>query len=81
MMKQGQGGEVLVSFVVTKEGNVRDLKVLKATHESFATAAKQAVLQWRYQPTMKDGEPVESRYEVPITFQLEASSVEAKPEK
>jgi TonB family protein len=79
MMKHGQSGEVLISFIVTKEGNVRDLKALKATNESFATAAKEAVLRGRYQPTMKDGEPVESRYEVPIRFVVETSNAESKP--
>jgi TonB family protein len=68
MLKHGIKGEALMSFVVTKEGEVRDIRVLKATDTSFAVVASEAVQQWRYRPATHNGQPVECRVHAPLRF-------------
>lgn len=67
----GLQGFVTLEFTVTREGTVRDPRVLESSHEIFDRSAIDAVLRFRYRPRVIDGEPVE----VPgvrfrITFEL-----------
>lgn len=67
----GLEGFVILEFTVTREGTVRDPRVLQSSHEIFDRSAIDAVLRFRYRPRVIDGEPVE----VPgvrfrITFEL-----------
>jgi periplasmic protein TonB len=70
--ERGLEGFVLLEFVVTRQGTVRDPVVIESTSSIFDRAAMDAVMRFRYRPRVIDGEPVE----VPgvrfrITFQLE----------
>lgn len=51
-----------VSFwmVVGEDGQVRSVRVLRATHPDFVLPAMQAVHKWKFLPALKDGQPVES---------------------
>jgi TonB family protein len=68
MMEKGIPGEVLLSMTVTKEGKVRDIRVLSSTDASFADAAKEAALRQRYTPATLNGEPVDCRVHSLMTF-------------
>ncbi|WP_347903085.1 energy transducer TonB [Pseudomonas purpurea] len=46
----GVSGKVRVSLNIHNDGSVSDVKVLSATHDEFAEAAKAAVRQWRFKP-------------------------------
>ena len=70
--ERGLEGFVLLEFVVTRQGTVRDPVVIESSSSIFDRAAMDAVMRFRYRPRVIDGEPVE----VPgvrfrITFQLE----------
>jgi periplasmic protein TonB len=70
--ERGLEGYVLLEFVVTRQGTVRDPVVIDSSSSIFDRAAMDAVMRFRYRPRVIDGEPVE----VPgvrfrITFQLE----------
>jgi TonB family protein len=60
-------GEVVLAAVVTKTGQVRDLKLLKGS-PILARAAMDAVKQWHYQPYRLNGEPLESKTEIRVRF-------------
>jgi periplasmic protein TonB len=70
--ERGMEGYVVLEFVVTRQGTVRDPVVIESSSSLFDRAAMDAVQRFRYRPRVIDGEPVE----VPgvrfrITFELE----------
>lgn len=67
----GIQGRVIVRFIVTSEGNVRDIEVLKGVDPLLDAEAKRVVSQligWK--PGILGGKPVNVFYMVPITFTL-----------
>lgn len=57
---RGIEGYVIVEFVVTKNGSVRDPRVVEANPESiFDRAAMDAVLKFKYKPRVVDGVAME----------------------
>jgi TonB family protein len=70
MRRKGIGGEVLVEFVVSAEGRVRDAKVISAPHKDFHASAIAAVENVRFKPAMKDGRAVAVRMRVPLVYQV-----------
>jgi TonB family protein len=63
-------GTIKLLIVVTKVGSVRDPKVLAGPNERQDKAAIDAVLQWRFKPGTKKGEPVNVRATVEVNFHL-----------
>jgi len=62
-------GPVEFEAVIGKDGAIEQLKVLKG-HPLLVKAALEAVRQWRYQPTLLNGEPVEVITEITVNFKL-----------
>jgi protein TonB len=62
-------GTVRLHAIVGRDGVVRDLELLSG-HALLAPAALDAVRQWRYRPTILNGEPVEVETYVTVIFQL-----------
>lgn len=58
-------GDALVQFVVTTDGTVKDMRVLRASHPAFARAGLRIVGEYRCQ-----GRDHDVLVEVPIAFQL-----------
>jgi len=54
---------------VDEEGNVSDIKVTNG-HPLLNDAAKTAVAQWKYSPTLLNGEPVPVIATVTVIFKL-----------
>jgi TonB family protein len=72
MRTAGQGGVVPLEAIIGRDGRVVSARVIGASvHPDFATAALEAVRQWRYQPTLLNGVPVEVVLVVGVTFSLE----------
>lgn len=66
-------GYVIVKFVVTSTGNVRDVEVVESTAEIFEEAAIEAAQKFRYKPRIIDGQPIEvTGVHNKITFRLDA---------
>ena len=69
---RGIEGFVDVQFIITDNGEVRDVTVVHAKPEKiFDEAAAEAVRQWRFTPGIRDGTPVAVRTRVRIRFQLQ----------
>jgi protein TonB len=60
-------GVVVLEAVINKEGTVDNLKVITG-HPLLINAALDAVKQWRYKPTMLNGEPVEVVTTITVNF-------------
>lgn len=62
-------GVVVLQVTVDEEGNVTEMRVLKG-HPLLNDAAEQAVRQWKYSPTLLNGEPVPVIATVTVIFNL-----------
>ena len=62
-------GTVKLEAIIAKDGTIQDLKVLSG-HPLLVKSALDAVKQWRYQPTLLNGEPVEFVTEIDVNFTL-----------
>ena len=62
-------GRSILEIVVNKKGVVKDLRILKS-NPLFDEAAMKAVRKWKYQPALKDGEPVPVFITVIVDFNL-----------
>ena len=72
MRDAGLTGVVPVEALVGVDGSVMSLRVLSAqAHPDFAVAAVDAVRQWRFTPTLLNGQAVEVMMNVTITFDLD----------
>ncbi len=64
-------GQVLLRFTVTETGAVAEPEVLRSDPPNmFDRAAIRAVLRWKYQPQLANGEPVSVISYTRIVFQL-----------
>jgi TonB family protein len=71
MRAAGREGVVPIEAIISTDGTVTSLRVLSAqVHPDFAIAAADAVRQWRFSPTLLNGQPVEVVMRVSITFSL-----------
>lgn len=62
-------GRVRLQATIAKDGSIRDLRVMSG-HPQLVRAAIEAVSQWRYQPTLLNGDPVEVEIEIDVKFTL-----------
>jgi TonB family protein len=62
-------GTVLLHIILEKDGAVSQVEVVSG-HPLLVQAAVDAVKQWKYQPTMLDGKPVEVDTTVNVIFVL-----------
>lgn len=67
-LRSGLGGTVVLECVIERDGRVGDVRVVKS-HPLFDQAAREAIEQWRYQPTLLGGVPVRVVMTVTIHFQ------------
>ncbi len=63
-------GLVILEALIAEDGTVRDVKVLR-TAALFDEAAVTAVRQWRFSPTLLNGEPVPIVMTVTVGFTME----------
>jgi TonB family protein len=71
LKQQGITGTVMVRAVVSTTGETLSPEVINTVHPGLAQAATDAVRQWRYQPTLLNGQPVEVVTTVTVTFELD----------
>jgi len=62
-------GTVTLRVVISKSGDVLNIRLISG-HPLLAPASIEAVKQWKYQPYLVDGMPVEVETEVQVNFKL-----------
>jgi protein TonB len=63
-------GTVRLEALIATDGTIKGLKVITG-HPLLVKAALEAVEQWRFQPTLLNGQPVEVETEIDVNFSLE----------
>jgi TonB family protein len=67
----GIAGTVLLRAVISTDGGIMGLTELSSPDPMLADAAVEAVRQWRYLPTLLNGQPVEVVTTISVNFRLE----------
>lgn len=62
-------GTVRLHVLIAKDGGVQNVRVMRGSC-SLARASVDAVRQWRYTPTLLNGEPVDVDTEIDVIFQI-----------
>jgi len=62
-------GTVRFQAVIGKDGSIQNLQLVTG-HPLLVPAATEAVKQWRYKPTLLNGEPVEVVTQIDVNFTL-----------
>src|SRR5256884_632253 len=62
-------GTVRLHAIISRDGTIQQLEVISG-HPLLQQAALDAVRQWRYQPTLLNGEPVEVDTTIDVIFSL-----------
>jgi TonB family protein len=68
LRESGDAGQAQLEFVIDREGVVRLVRVVSASHEAFGYAAAVALSLWCFDPPTRNGEPTEVRVAIPFTF-------------
>jgi len=61
-------GEAVISFWIRATGRTRDPVIKSASDPAFGESALAAARLWRFLPQIKNGEPVETRVDMPFVF-------------
>jgi len=64
---------VRLHAIIGKDGTIQQLEVMNG-HPLLQQSALDAVRQWRYQPTLLNGEPVEVDTTIDVIFSLNSST-------
>jgi periplasmic protein TonB len=63
-------GTCILWLIVDQQGHPRDIRVVRGLGFGLDARAIEAVKQWRFQPAMKDGQPVNVQISVEVGFHL-----------
>ena len=63
-------GTCVLWLIVDAAGHPRDIKVVRGLGLGLDAKALEAVRQWRFQPALKDGKPVDVQISVEVDFHL-----------
>ncbi len=63
-------GTCVLTMIVDEQGRPRDPKVVRGLGFGLDSKALEAVKQWRFQPALKDGRPVNVQISVEVEFKL-----------
>jgi len=63
-------GWVFVKCIIGKNGEIRDAEVEKSSNTLFDQPALEALRQWKFVPGYYKGQPVDTYFELKITFEV-----------
>jgi TonB family protein len=71
MQAAGLEGVVKLDVLIATDGTVASVRIAESqVHPAFAAAASEAVRQWKFTPTLLNGQPVEVEMTASISFSL-----------
>ena len=74
-------GTVMLGVTVGHDGAVQNIQIKKSLFPSLDESATAAVRKWRFEPAMKDGQPVSMYIQVEFYFSPDGSGADAYREK
>lgn len=63
-------GWVIVKCIISKSGEIRDIEVMQSSMSMFEQPAVQALRQWKFAPGYFRGQPVDTYFELKVTFEV-----------
>jgi len=63
-------GTCVLWLIVDSSGHPRDVRVARGLGYGLDVKAVEAVRQWRFDPSLKDGKPVDVQISVEVAFHL-----------
>ena len=63
-------GTCVLWLIVDQQGHPRDIRIIRGLGHGLDERAIEAVKQWRFQPAVKDGQPVNVQISVEVVFHL-----------
>ncbi len=64
-------GRVIIKFTVEKDGSITDVEVVRGVHPALDEEAVRVVsMMPKWQPAMRKGDPIRSKFSLPIYFRL-----------
>ena len=63
-------GVVIVDCVIGRDGRIRDAHVIRSSNSVFEQPALDAVQQWTFKPGTLYGQPVDTYFELTVTFTI-----------
>jgi TonB family protein len=70
-------GSVVLQAIISAEGIVQDIHVLSGP-TILATAARQAVREWRFKPVVQNGQAVETKANITVNFTIKVADSSEK---
>jgi TonB family protein len=71
LMAEGVEGAVQLQAIIGKDGSIQSLRSISGSvNQGLVAAAMDAVKQWRYKPTLLNGEPIEVMTTIDVNFTL-----------
>ncbi len=65
-------GSVVLQAVIGTDGVIQNLRVVSGP-AILSSAARQAVLEWRFKPVLQDGQPVETKARITVNFTIKVA--------
>ncbi|MCR6655093.1 MAG: energy transducer TonB [Opitutus sp.] len=69
--EQGEVGGAVLELTINTAGEVAAVRTIRASHPQFEEVATNAVKTWKFTPSKRNGLPVESRWNIAISFASE----------
>lgn len=74
--RQGIEGVVVVSFVVEKDGTIKDFEIIKSVEKSLDKEALRVLtLMEKWEPGYQNNKPIRVKYSLPIAFSVTKKKV------
>ena len=70
-------GSVVLQAIISADGVVQDVHVLSGP-TILASAARQAVREWRFKPVLQNGQPVETKADITVNFTIKVADSSEK---
>ncbi len=75
----GKPGRAEIEFIIDREGRVQLPRIVSATEPAFGWSAATAVSLWRFEPPLREGQPVDARARLPLEFTARSADAVAEP--
>jgi TonB family protein len=62
-------GSVVLQALIGKEGTIQDLQVVSGP-QILSSAAREAVMQWRFRPYLQSGQAIETQAKITVNFTI-----------
>lgn len=70
LLRMHKEGIVILQALITANGDIQKIEILKSDHPLFSQSAINAVSQWKYRPARLRGKPVAVYFTVTVVFTI-----------